>query len=427
MRKIYYIVFLMLLSCAPSDEDSLLPSDVFVKYYGEGGIHTVKDIVSTPDGGYIILATQDVGSSLDFYFVLADAEGGLIWSGEKNINGDDDPARIKSIGDGEFLVIGTSTENVNGADSSRLVWGRFGIVNDSLNLTDDFHVFPYNGNLEGADIVVADASGTPGYILLGTSDKSENNGGGTDIFIHKVDEDNESVWTEPVIKGFTDDDKALAVFEKENGNLIIIGSTQVASAGFMGTNVLVYETNEFGSADIGAHYYGISGEGETPAKDGDEIPHAAIQTSSGFVIVGSTTVGGSRNSFLLNLNKSGVRTFETVLVSNDYGSQESEALGVTRLLTGDYMVVGWYPTFTLGTGEDAINKQSEMMMMRTDQFGERRPGYDQHYGTSVGNDKGNAVITAPDGDVVLAATVEYGSTLTMIGLMKLNSSGELKD
>jgi hypothetical protein len=54
-------------------------------------------------------------------------------------------------------------------------------------------------------------------------------------------------------------------------------------------------------------------------------------------------------------------------------------------------------------------------------------GKDQYYGIEAGNDRANKAIALPDGTIAVLGTFDFGSGTTLIGLMKVNIDGELRN
>lgn len=429
MKKIYQIMIICV-GCiiGACSQDVPAPEDVFIKYYGKQGIQTAKGLAATSRGEFIILASQKLDgdtTGINFYLIKTDQAGNELRSITYNYNNstnDDVPVRIKAVGNDEFLIIGTSISS-NGL-TKRLIYARINSDLDFLPSGGGFYELssesmvgsqpPYN--LEGNDIVqVEGQNGEVNYIILGTAESA----GGSEIYLSKWDDAGSRVWVEDNYIGFAGNDRGLAVFEKPDGKLLIVGSTENSRGDFTGTNISIFITNEFGSPDENGFVTGISG-----ADSGaDDIPHDIIRKSSDtYVIVGATTLGNRHVPFQMQINPSGVIAGQYVLAT-EFTGNACQGLGVTRTLSNEYIVVGKYPNFSFGEE----SKLGEMMVMRTNQFGERIAGYDRNYGLVSGDDEANAVITAADGDVVVAATVDFGSGTKLVGLLKLNEFGELKD
>lgn len=427
-KKLYLIVIVgcMMGSCAP-DADGPAPDKVFVKYFGEQGIQKAVDMVRTSTGDFIILGSQNLANDTtgtNFYLVRTDPSGNEIGTAVFDHEGEEDiPAAIKYISDAEYLIIGTSGSGAQ----QRLVYGRIRPSDqddrDSIFVLEDqqFHELSgadVTGNptgIEGVDIIqVAGEGGDMEYIILGNATRA----GGTDILISRRTAANERVWITDKYLGTVSNERARAVFAQPDGKLLIIGSTTQPEAGFTGTNVVVYATSQFGTEE-NTLITGVSGA-DVNAED---IPYDVIQKSSDrYIIVGATSVDGTTTSFQMEVSHTGHLERQYVMETR-FVENANQAYAVTKTLSNEFIVVGKFLDFTFN--DEA--KSGEMMVMRTTQFGEHMPDYDQHYGLVSGNDEANAVITASDGDVVVAATVEFGGSFQLIGLLKLNKFGELKD
>ncbi|MBR09177.1 MAG: hypothetical protein CMP48_16030 [Rickettsiales bacterium] len=432
-----YIAVLIIgsLSCAPNDIDGPNPNDLFVKFYGLGTNEAV-DIVRTSTGEIIVLAKNTNGNNSDFYLLKTDEGGNELASRIIDLNNDseDTPTRLKPVDNDEFLIVGYMTfrDVDTQVDQNTSVWGR---INSDLEVisTDDSGNpgFNFIDSLIATDIIqTSDAN--PTYVVLGHSTAGSRRyagdltpAGESQIYMGKYD-DNDSVYWEKS-HGFTGNENALSIFEVDNGGFLVIGSTRATAEGYGGTNLYILQTNKFGTADEGALVTGIPGADI----DADDIPYSVKKSSLGYSIVGSTSdeATGADRGFHLAVSSSGllVNNSSSVL-SNDFGLA-CEAYTFARTLSNELMVLGQIGRFVItdGDGTTVINKNAEIMVMKVSPITGHIDGFDQNYGTSVGDDKPVAALTLPDGDILVASTIDFGSGTTMVGLLRLNANGELKD
>ncbi|MEQ8473162.1 MAG: hypothetical protein RIC35_18345 [Marinoscillum sp.] len=431
MRLNIYLVLiifcvLILGSCEPP-LDGPNPEDVYVKYYGQG-TNEAHGLVLTDGGDVIILATNTISNTnSDIYLIKTGIDGNEIQSVTLDISNEslDVPTKIKAIGNDEYLVTGYID-----ADPVVGVWFK---INSSLEIisTDSTGASGYNF-IEGVyltDIIKStETDDAERFVVLGHTTQSIQNDpiddpGNFQIFLSKVDDNDSTYWTKP--HGKAGDDEATALYEKDNGSLMIIGTTQSASGNYTGKNVSIIETTSRGTSDQNSRISGIPGS----VAAADDIPYGVIKTPSGFSVVGSTRTASGQASFYMGLNHDGdTIAGRTHLLLPDNGLA-SQAFSIVRTSTNEFIVVGSFPSFISGANEggNGTNKQEEMMVMKLSAFGEHREGYDQNFGSTSGNDQAKAVISLPGGDVLVAATVDFGSGVKLVTLMRLNQNGELKD
>ena len=438
MKNQYLIIIFILLGfvgCVPNDSDGPRPSDVFVKFYGLGSNEAI-DIVRTSTGEIIVLAQNTVNGVSDFYLLKTDEGGNEIASRIIDLadGSDDHPKRLKPIGEDEFMIVGyiQSEDEETGIDHFTGVWAK---INSDLEIISNGspggNGFNFMDSLIAVDIVkTSDAAET--FVLLGHSSVASRRYAGDQtpagefqIYMGKVDDQDSVYWQKS--HGYSGNESALSIFELENRGFLVVGSTRAVLDEYTGTNLYIFETNEFGTADEGALVTGIPGADPT----GDDIPYTVKKSSLGYSIVGSTedAATGASRGFHLAVSPSGQLIDNSVSVLyNDFGF-ECVATTFSRTLNNELMVLGYMENFLINQGEGggSTTKNEEILVMRVSPILGRLEGFDQNYGTTVGSDQAVGAITLPDGDVLVAATIDFGSGTTMVGLLRLNANGELRD
>ncbi len=429
----YLLVLALSLSgCAPNDVDGPDPEAVFVKFYGLGTNEAV-DMVRTSTGDIIILAQNQVGNHSDFYLIKTDAAGNEIRSRLIDLdNGSNDiPKRIKSMNNEEYLIVGYIEDDESQIDQYTAVWG---IIDSELQTLSSSATggtgFNFMDSLQAVDIIqTSDTEDT--YVVLGQSTAQSRRyagdltpAGDFQIYMGKVDDEDSVYWEKS--HGFMGDETALSLFETDNGGFLVVGSTNSASEEYEGVNLYVLSTNEFGTSDEGALVTGIQGAG----LGANDVPYAVKKTSLGYTIVGSTAEeNGAMRGFHVAVSSGGSLVNNSVnVLANDFGL-ECQALTFSRTLNNELMVLGSIPNFSIakGDGTTSETKLEEILVMRVSPISGHIPGFDQNYGTTIGNDRAVQALTLPDGDVLVTATVDFGSGTTMVGLLRLNEDGELRD
>lgn len=422
----------LMLSCQP-DPVGPAPEEVFVKYYGGSqGEYRAVDLVLTENNEFIILASR-ITDSTDIYLIKADASGNQLATRVLKTDSADFneiPTKIKAIGGNRFAVIGTAS-TFNGQKKYLF----YSVINDSDSLSTISE--PYlisaslpNGttaDLTGADVIAVENSTTQAqeYVLLGTAESNSSQY----IYLSRRDQNNNIVWLNDKVLSYNGDgnnrEQALALFEKPDGELVIVGSTEKASGSFTGTNVIVFRTTELGT-EIVAPIYGLA-DADASAND---IPTDVVRRSSiaySYSIVGSTTTpNGSLTSFQMHISPSG--DIESQHVYNEVNAGSgigNQALAVARTKSNEFIVVGKHPQYRFNENDSEL-KPGEIMVLLTNRSGEHQGAYDQHFGLESGDDEANAIVTTNDGGVAVAATIDFGSGVKLVGLLKLSEQGALK-
>jgi hypothetical protein len=438
------LMSLVVLSCSVEDTSSPMPEDVFVKYFGVSGQQKAVDVIYNEVlQQYFILASQDLGdaSGKNFYYIVADKSGDLIMSqilDSIKIEGStsptasyiDEPKRLKRLNDAEYLILGTSTD-LN--ENSHIVWGivPHDLSNNGLYYSVSNSAAPFD--LKAADIILTDND--TNILILGTTsliypgDLVDPATAGQQFFISKRDFTNIGIWNTPKTLGVNGDDIALAAFELDDNKFAFFGSTESDTDG---TRVYAAFTNSLGTSDGSGGSFGIN----SSVKHSD-LPNDVISVGSNFKIVGTSSFSNAtKKAFIMGVSKYGV--FETNLsnpspLESDFKfgttSISTNALTLAPTLDGGYLILGSYPLFQITKSEigESESRQEEIMLMKTDANGVKFTGLDQYYGLESGNDRANKAITLPDGKVAVVGTFDFGSGTTLIGLMKLNANGELRN
>ncbi|MFY0599043.1 MAG: hypothetical protein JXR03_05190 [Cyclobacteriaceae bacterium] len=414
-------------SCSPDDSDSPSPEDVFVKYFGVSGDQAAIDLIYNEAlDQYFILGSQTLtGGNADFYYATASASGNII--NQRTYNHLDSslidiPSAIKPLTESSYLVVGTSS---NTDDDSKIVWG---VIDHDLNTEATYYELS-NPIDEEQDLVAADIvkiEGEDNVLIFGTTsviypgDQANEETAGKQLFIAKVTLTNEVIWKKT--SGGVSDDIAVKAFELSNGGFGLFGRTERAEDNYSGTNVLVKFTNSLGTEDGTDAAYGFDSN-----LSNDDILMDVIKVGNDFKLTGTSSANGANPSaFVMGISSTGIRdttVMKATTLSNDFGSNiNTSANTIVRANNGDYMIMGSFPNFQTGDG----SRLEEMMILRTDANGNKIDDKDQWYGLESGNDRANKAISLSDGKIAVLGTFDFGSGITLIGLLKLNINGELK-
>ena len=194
---------------------------IWTKTYGNSYNNIGYDIQKTSDGGYIIIGfSEPNGLDSDIYLLKIDGDGNMIWSktfgGEYNEVG----SSIKETPDkgyiftGETWSFGKGTPYASNVDLLKVDQNGLGLWGDT-----------YGGANNDAGYFVQSTS-DQGYIIIGYTSSFGTEG---DIYLMKLDENGDSLWTTHY-EG-NGNDIGFALIETLDGGYIIAGYTNSFGAG----------------------------------------------------------------------------------------------------------------------------------------------------------------------------------------------------
>lgn len=460
MKHLLYITLFTigLISCQIEDDNAPAPDDSFIKYFGELTGYEAKDIELLNDGSGFVVLCDVIGDdgSKDYGLFIIDLEGNLVNQttfgfdvptntdlnkdgiiGNDVISGEDLGAQVEVTANGTFWVVGTTVVNDNASNILNVSVGTISVFDEDLNfLSDGTQEFGASIELTdgldlvGADLIIADNGD---LIFFGSIEIERGNGDvDFDYFVIRAGSMNFQEFIG--VPGDGQDDMVVRGFEKDNGNLVLIGYSSDPSSlgengGNNGTNVLFTELTPEGKI-LNSVSYGIDGG---LALVYNEVVNNAIQTPSGFAIVGTSTLSTEETyAFYMNLTRTG-GLVSANLITSEYtfsGTDEpleTEGFGIVQSLDNDYILLGNYQNFVTDILGQTKNRAVEGLYKKIDQFGNGIPGFETNFGLADGNDRVVDAVRLPDGKIVALANVDFGGGIELIALMKLNDTGNLVD
>jgi len=366
----------------PSDE---ITFDIeWVKTYGGSGEEDANSISATPDGGYIVLGytqstdgdiTDKTTSDSDVWVLKLTSEGAVSWS--KTYGGSDDErgTRIFATTDGGYLL-SAYTRSTDGDISENAGFYDYWMVKlDASGNLQWEKTFGYAGN-DQAQSVIQTSDG--GYLIVGFLDVTASGGEGNipfrnaglrhgvgEFWAIKTDSQGNLQWSRYF--GGTDNDRAYAVLETDNGDFIMVGNSESDDFDIV---------NPRGSYDFWA--VRITGEGELVwAKNyggsGAEIAYDIVKSQDGnYFIIGDTRSNdqdvtnalGNADAWLIKIDNNG-----QLLWQKTYGgSQFDTGRAVAELNNRSIFVSGTSRSDDFHVGGN--NGQSDFWMFATTPSGE---------------------------------------------------------
>ena len=272
---------------------------IWEKSFGGTANELLYDIKSTSDGGYLgigytLSSDGDVSENYggeDIWIIKLDASGNLVW--EKNYGGTswEIAYEIHEISDGNYVFAGLSASNnhdVSGNLGSTDYW----IVKIDTSGSIIWQK-TYGGFMnDGAQSI--QQTSDMGFIAIGFSDSNDgdvqNNNGGTDYWILKLDEMGEIIWQKSYGTSFSE--RGNYIIQTPDGNYIAVGESELHADGEglkdfwvlkLDENGNLLDQESFGGSenDLGKKVQqtadgGFVLVGETYSADGDVTGHHGL-------------------------------------------------------------------------------------------------------------------------------------------------------
>jgi len=227
-----YIIGIQTLSFAPTERIYLVKIDsqgdtLWTKLYNYQYVSSVQE---TSDSGYVITGHADP-SSFDVLLIKTDAYGDTLWTKMYGGTADDQANAIYQTLDGGYIVTGYTQSF--GAGNSDVY-----LIKTDMN-GDTIWTQTYGGtSSESGYSVIQDSEG--GYIIAAST--TSFGGGSGDAYLIKTDSLGDTIWTKAY--GGTDSDLTYSVKETIDGNYVFAGQTFSFGAGH--TDVWLIKVNEYG-------------------------------------------------------------------------------------------------------------------------------------------------------------------------------------
>lgn len=154
---------------------------IWAKYYSGFIEDWARDLIETPDGGYLIIGdtrSYGLGGSQDVYLIKVNSSGNVDWAKSFGDIGTDVGYSVTIGSDNKYVIAGyTNSFGFGGYDA-------FLMKVDSGGFLEWFHT--YGGY---TDDYAIDVTGTPDNGLAFTGIRSSNTLGGEDVYLVKTDAD----------------------------------------------------------------------------------------------------------------------------------------------------------------------------------------------------------------------------------------------
>lgn len=355
--------------------------------------------------------------------------------------------QIKSTEFGIFYV-GTSSLSWQAIDpdldNRTTTLMTFGSLNDALDVVtiNQAAILSIGLDLEGNDMLVtADAENDELVVVFAGA---YNNGSDRDFYYAKytlnvsgTDTTLVENWSFIADNGSLagTDDVMVRVLENEAGNYVLFGyGEHTGNNGETGTNIYIQEIDPNTGNIVNNKRNGviITPNAGNDNSSTDDFINNVIPISTGYAIVGTSEITSvnKRGFFMVikdfleiddNVNDTlGIRLNAEGTTLTDV---QTEAFGITQTARRDFVVVGRFPSLTVG----GVNRNDDILLTRVDASGKVSNTMTRNYGIGDGNDWAADVVTLPDGKIVMLGTIDFGGGITLLSLIKLNDDGSLDE
>lgn len=242
-----------------------------------------------------------------------------------------------------------------------------------------------------------------GYIVAGEAYKDHENGGHSDIWLLRVDENGDTLWTDGFESQYVlPSEFGWDVLETPDGGFVLTGSRE--------ENLCLIKTNSSGDTVLSRiyefeHAMDAAGRGLALCPDGGYLMALEMDRVDAPLFCSDI--------WLFKVDSNG----DSVWMKR-YGEEklDERPSSLKRTRDGGYVIVGYQGTSTLDGG---VNM--DMWFLKTDSLGDTLWTY--KYG-GTGNDYGRCVLETPDGGYIMAGyTNSFGSGFYEYWLIKTDSLG----
>lgn len=290
--------------------------------YGGGKDDELLDVIETPTGFAMVGYTSSIGEGKeDFWLVITDKEGRMIWERAYGGAKPDVANNIISSFDGHVYIAGyTKSKGGGGRDFWILK-----VLPTAGQKERGQLVWRKNIGGNGADYAMMIKENPLDSFLYVLGNSSSSGNGGMDAFFYKLSPDRGNVRVKKNFggRGFEHGNDFLFT---ENNGYIIVGGTMTNSKGFFDSWVIKLEEEYYSEWE---HTYGGNFEDEWMS---------LIQNKDGFILAGFTESKGEGKSdgWLMMLDKKGRTVWEKTL--GDVGTDK--ILKIIKTSDNHYIVVG---------------------------------------------------------------------------------------
>ena len=402
MHRVLAIALLAftLYSCTTEQDAEPGSAGTFIKLFGGANLDDPQSVMTTPDRGYLILATTEIASVESAFFKIkllkTDEFGNLEWqrvypeAGEMSYKG-----RSMVPHNNGYLIIGDRINPGNEALGSEEETSLLVLAVDQMGeLTGDIS----NTRLPSASLqgygIAPTQSGDLAVLGKISSDTTNNT-----IFITRLNGTTLQVIDDCSAQYTANDvDLVKSLFERQDGSLAFAGS--IAN----GANGQVFVVP-------GCQASVLAGPSLVPGATANYTVNQLTETLTGFAVVGTTNINNNLDVFFARLSPLGEQVSLTVF--DDLGPADDEGLAITATSDGGF-VIG-------GLTEINTSNEADLMIRKLDFSGQVQ--WTRVYG-DFNEEEVRYIEEIPDGGYAVLGKIEFGGIDNII-LLKTDPQGNI--
>ena len=331
----------------------------WTKTYGGDLNDEAKSIITTPDGGYAIAGSSESlngdlngsnqSGTYDYWLMKLDANGNMEWNKTYGGSGDDQAEEVISTPDGGYLISGFSKSNDGDISGNNGFYDHWLVKTDTSGNLEWEKSYGYAGEDRAFSVIVTNDGG---YLTAGSLSVEEYKGpnqisksakflqalhGVGEFWVHKLNVKGEVEWEK--FFGGSNNDRAYDVIETNDGYLMV-GATEsndfdIKNKAASSYDVWVVKINKEGVLQWEKSYGGSE----------SDIGFAIAKTNDGnFIITGDTRSGdgflncefGNADALVLKIDPSG----NLLWAANFGGSNYDTAQDILVASDGNYIISG---------------------------------------------------------------------------------------
>ena len=418
-KLVFAAFFLMLFACENSPLSESVPvstkhAQQWVKLFGGSEEDIAHDVIVTQDGGFAVLGnTKSINGDIqdktvevsDILLIKFSATAQLEWSKTYGGSLDDRGHSLVQMPDGGFTLLGYSMSSDIDASNNEgqhdnwvlrvdaqgnLMWEKsFGFLGHdhaySIITTQDGGLL-FNGFLD-----VTSSGG------LGSTSKGQRHGVG-EFWVHKIDASGNILWRR--YYGGTNNDRSYAAVETEEGNFVIVGTTESTdidiSAPRGDYDVWVIKIAANGTLLWERSFGGSEYEGSNAVwLDSKQVLHVFGNTFSTDKDISSPL--GSSDFWLISVDQNGNLLFE-----NTFGGTAFD-LGRDLLIdkNNHFWLTGYSRSSDIDLSENYGDNDIVLLQLDQNKFPK------QHFSLGgSGLDIAHAIVELPQGGILVVGSTE---------------------
>ena len=387
---------------------------IFVQTYGGSQEDTFHDVINTTDGGFAALGySQSVDGDITdnpnqinkYWVVKTDTNGNIQWSRTYGGSDDDRGEQLIQTTDGGYALIGYSKSNDGDVASNQGLHDHWVVKLDASGSIQWQRSYGFPGSDQAFSIV---QTSDGGYFSAGFLDVTASGGAGNEgrsasrhgvgeFWAHKLDSNGELLWRR--YYGGTNNDRAYAALETDDGNLLLVGSSESddfdisdpkGSYDFWAVlldnqGTLLWERN-YGGSEIEVAYAAL------PTPDGNYLLVGDTRSSDGDI----STLQGSADVWVVKINGQG-----DLLWERTYGGSGFDSARDVAVMSDGFVITG---ASRSADGNVSENKgQSDFWTLKIDFNGNLQW---QRVTGGAELDFGYGVAVASDGSIMVAGDTQ---------------------